>query len=104
MLALGTGCSDPNPAPRGTPFPGDPARGPRGDALLEDAIREVESLKEIFMGCARDRDRDRDPNQNNPPEGESCPSPGASNGDSGSFNGSLEFRADPEAGQRVSGG
>ncbi|XP_027766120.1 rho guanine nucleotide exchange factor 2-like, partial [Empidonax traillii] len=102
MLALGSGCADPPSAPRVTPFPGDPARGPRGDALLQDAIREVESLKEIFMGCARDRDRD--PNQNNPPEAESCPSPSASNGDSGSFNGSLEFRADPDAGQRDGNG
>ncbi|XP_050186330.1 rho guanine nucleotide exchange factor 2 isoform X2 [Myiozetetes cayanensis] len=100
MLALGSGCTDPPTAPRGTPFLGDPTWGPRGDALLQDAIREVESLKEIFMGCARDRD----PNQNNPPEVESCPSPGASNGDSGSFNGSLEFRADQDAGQRDGNG
>ncbi|NXR76451.1 ARHG2 factor, partial [Pycnonotus jocosus] len=40
MLALGSGCSEPPPAPRGTPFPGDPTRGPRGDVLLHDAIRE----------------------------------------------------------------
>ncbi|NXB83134.1 ARHG2 factor, partial [Vidua chalybeata] len=40
MLALGSGCSEPTPAPRGTPFPGDPARGPRGDVLLHDAIQE----------------------------------------------------------------
>ncbi|XP_074385230.1 LOW QUALITY PROTEIN: rho guanine nucleotide exchange factor 2 [Zonotrichia albicollis] len=100
MLALGSGCSEPPAAPRGTPFPGDPARGPRGDVLLHDAIREVECLKEIFTGCTRDRDQ----NQNNPPEAESCPSPSASNGDSGSINGSLEFRADPDAGQRDGNG
>ncbi|TRZ09893.1 hypothetical protein HGM15179_017192 [Zosterops borbonicus] len=100
MLALGSGCSEPPAAPRGTPFPGDPARGPRGDVLLHDAIREVECLKEIFTGCTRDRDH----NQNHPPEAESCPSPSASNGDSGSINGSLEFRADPEAGQRDGNG
>lgn len=40
MLALGSGCSEPPPAPRGTLFPGDPTRGPRGDILLHDAIRE----------------------------------------------------------------
>ncbi|NXW70977.1 ARHG2 factor, partial [Hirundo rustica] len=40
MLVLGSGCSEPPAAPRGTPFPGDPSRGPRGDALLHDAIRE----------------------------------------------------------------
>ncbi|XP_062367279.1 rho guanine nucleotide exchange factor 2 isoform X2 [Cinclus cinclus] len=100
MLALGSGCSEPPPAPRGTPFPGDPTRGPRGDVLLHDAIREVECLKEIFTGCTRDRDQ----NQNNPPEAESCPSPSASNGHSGSINGSLEFRADPDAGQRDGNG
>ncbi|XP_063277122.1 LOW QUALITY PROTEIN: rho guanine nucleotide exchange factor 2 [Prinia subflava] len=102
MLALGSGCSEPPAAPRGTPFPGDPARGPRGDVLLHDAIREVECLKEIFTGSTRDRDQNQ--NQNNPPEAESCPSPSASNGDSGSINGSLEFRADPEAGQRDGNG
>ncbi|XP_068031025.1 rho guanine nucleotide exchange factor 2 isoform X6 [Anomalospiza imberbis] len=100
MLALGSGCSESPSAPRGTPFPGDPARGPRGDVLLHDAIREVECLKEIFTGCTRDRDH----NQNNPPEAESCPSPSASNGDSGSINGSLEFRVDPDAGQRDGNG
>lgn len=40
MLALGSGCSEPPSAPRGTPFPGDLSRGPRGDVLLHDAIRE----------------------------------------------------------------
>ncbi|NWV30621.1 ARHG2 factor, partial [Grantiella picta] len=40
MLALGSGGSEPPPAPRGTSFPGDPTRGPRGDVLLHDAIRE----------------------------------------------------------------
>ncbi|XP_059726920.1 rho guanine nucleotide exchange factor 2 [Haemorhous mexicanus] len=104
MLALGSGCSEPPAAPRGTPFPGDPARGPRGDLLLHDAIREVECLKEIFTGCTRDRDQNQNQNQNNPPEVESCASPSASNGDSGSINGSLEFRADPDAGQRDGNG
>nr|XP_031362728.1 rho guanine nucleotide exchange factor 2 [Lonchura striata domestica] len=100
MLALGSGCSEPPQAPRGTPFPGEPGRAPRGDVLLHDAIREVECLKEIFTGCTRDRDQ----NHNNRPEAESCPSPSASNGDSGSINGSLEFRVDPEAGQRDGNG
>ncbi|XP_064257418.1 LOW QUALITY PROTEIN: rho guanine nucleotide exchange factor 2 [Passer domesticus] len=102
MLALGSGCSEPPAGPEGPPFPGDPARGPRGDLLLHDAIREVECLKEIFTGCSRDRDQNQ--NQNHPPEAESCPSPSASNGDSGSINGSVEFRADPDAGQRDGNG
>ncbi|RMB90709.1 hypothetical protein DUI87_32974 [Hirundo rustica rustica] len=82
------------------PLPWGPLPGPPRDALLHDAIREVECLKEIFTGCTRDRDQNQNQNQNNPPEAESCPSPSASNGDSGSVNGSLEFRADPDAGQR----
>ncbi|XP_074785272.1 rho guanine nucleotide exchange factor 2 isoform X3 [Athene noctua] len=100
MLALASGCEEPSPtlAPRSL-FRSDSAEGSRGEKLLHDAIREVECLKEIFTGAGRDRD------QNNLTEGESCPSPGASNGDAGSFNGSLEFcRAESDAGQRDGNG
>ncbi|XP_064354844.1 rho guanine nucleotide exchange factor 2 isoform X2 [Dromaius novaehollandiae] len=88
MLALASGCEEPSPtlAPR-TLFRSDSAEGPRGERLLHDAIREVESLKEMFTGAGRD--------QSPSAEAESCGSPGASNGDA--FNGSLEFcRADSE--------
>ncbi|CAM9999318.1 unnamed protein product [Bubo scandiacus] len=94
MLALASGCEEPSPtlAPRSL-FRSDSAEGSRGEKLLHDAIREVECLKEIFTGAGRD--------QNNLAEAESCPSPGTSNGDTGSFNGSLEFcRAESDAGQR----
>ncbi|XP_074709039.1 rho guanine nucleotide exchange factor 2 isoform X1 [Strix uralensis] len=100
MLALASGCEEPSPtlAPRSL-FRSDSAEGSRGEKLLHDAIREVECLKEIFTGASRDRD------QNNLVEAESCPSPGASNGDTGSFNGSLEFcRAESDAGQRDGNG
>ncbi|XP_063213402.1 rho guanine nucleotide exchange factor 2 isoform X2 [Chroicocephalus ridibundus] len=100
MLALASGCEEPSPtlAPR-TLFHSDSAEGSRGEKLMHDAIREVECLKEIFTCVGRDRD------QNNLAEAESCPSPGASNGDVGSFNGSLEFcRADSDAGQRDGNG
>ncbi|KAM9625745.1 rho guanine nucleotide exchange factor 2 isoform 2-T2 [Morphnus guianensis] len=100
MLALASGCEEPSPtlAPR-TLFHSDSVEGSRGEKLMHDAIREVECLKEIFTGAGRDRD------QNNLAEAESCPSPGASNGDAGSFNGSLEFcRADSDAGQRDGNG
>ncbi|XP_025929589.1 rho guanine nucleotide exchange factor 2 [Apteryx rowi] len=99
MLALASGCEDPSPtlAPR-TLFRSDSAEGPRGEKLMHDAIREVECLKEMFTGAGRDRD------QNHLAEAECC-SPGASNGDAGAFNGSLEFcRADSDAGQRDGNG
>ncbi|XP_075593594.1 rho guanine nucleotide exchange factor 2 isoform X4 [Balearica regulorum gibbericeps] len=100
MRALAGGCEEPSPtlAPR-TFFHSDSADGSRGEKLMHDAIREVECLKEMFTGAGRDRD------QNNLAEAESCPSPGASNGDAGNFNGSLEFgRADSDAGQRDGNG
>ncbi|KAM6039335.1 rho guanine nucleotide exchange factor 2 isoform 2-T2 [Chlamydotis macqueenii] len=96
MLALASGCEEPAPplAPRPL-FRSDSAEGSRGEKLLQDAIREVERLREIFTGAGRDRD------QNNHAEAESC----ASNGDAGSFNGSPEFcRADADAGQRDGNG
>ncbi|NXF28104.1 ARHG2 factor, partial [Rhodinocichla rosea] len=90
MLALGSGCSEPPAAPRGTPFPGDPARGPRGDVLLHDAIREVRGGHgEGLLGLG-----------GTPGTPLVLTQPSPADGDSGSINGSLEFRADPEAGQR----
>ncbi|XP_032060556.1 rho guanine nucleotide exchange factor 2 isoform X2 [Aythya fuligula] len=100
MLALTGGCEEPSPtlAPR-TLFRSDSGEGSRGERLLQDAIREVESLKEMLAGVGRERD------QNHLAEAESCPSPGASNGDAGSFNGAPEFcRADSDAGQRDGNG
>ncbi|XP_068270466.1 rho guanine nucleotide exchange factor 2 isoform X2 [Nyctibius grandis] len=100
MLALASGCEEPSPTPAPcTLFRSDSAEGARGEKLVHDAIREVESLRELLTGTGRDRD------QNNVAEAESCPSPGASNGDAGSFNGAVEFcRADSDAGQRDGNG
>ncbi|XP_040394796.1 rho guanine nucleotide exchange factor 2 isoform X1 [Cygnus olor] len=100
MLALTSGCEEPSPtlAPR-TLFRSDSSEGSRGERLMHDAIREVECLKEMLAGAGRERD------QNHLAEAESCPSPGASNGDAGSFNGAPEFcRADSDAGQRDGNG
>ncbi|NWV00453.1 ARHG2 factor, partial [Upupa epops] len=101
MMALASGSEEPSPplAPPRTLFHSDSIEGSRGEKLMHEAIREVESLKEIFMGVGRDRD------QNNGPDAESCPSPSASNGDAGSFNGSLELcRTESEVGQRDGNG
>ncbi|XP_068778370.1 rho guanine nucleotide exchange factor 2 isoform X3 [Struthio camelus] len=104
MLALASGCEDLSPTLAShTLFLSDSAEGPRGEKLLRDAIREVEEMisciQEMFAGAGRDRD------QNHLAEAESCSSPGASNGDAGSFNGPPEFcRADSEAGQRDGNG
>ncbi|NXO03267.1 ARHG2 factor, partial [Rhinopomastus cyanomelas] len=103
MMALASGNEEPSPplAPPRTLFHSDSIEGSRGERLMHEAIREVESLKEIFTGAGRDRDRE----QNNGPDAESCPSPGASNGDAGSFNGSLELcRTELDAGQRDGNG
>ncbi|XP_068518810.1 rho guanine nucleotide exchange factor 2 isoform X3 [Anas acuta] len=100
MLALTGGCEEPSPtlAPRAL-FRSDSGEGLRGERLLQDAIREVENLKEMLAGTGRERD------QNHLAEAESCPSPGASNGDAGNFNGAPEFcRADSDAGQRDGNG
>ncbi|XP_025902437.1 rho guanine nucleotide exchange factor 2 [Nothoprocta perdicaria] len=95
MRAL-AGAEEPSPtlAPR-TLFRSDSGEGPRGERLMHDAIREVESLKEMLAGAGRDRDNNH--------EAEGCCSPGASNGDA--FNGAPEFcRGDSDAGQRDGNG
>ncbi|KAH1180021.1 rho guanine nucleotide exchange factor 2 isoform X1 [Mauremys mutica] len=94
MLSLQSGCEDPPacPTPR-TLFRAESLDGPRGEKLLHEAIREVECLKDLFVGAARDRD------QNHPadPDSGSGTSSDTPNGETSSLNGSLEFcRADSE--------
>ncbi|XP_054035352.1 rho guanine nucleotide exchange factor 2, partial [Dryobates pubescens] len=100
LLTLASGCQEQAPAlaPRGL-FRSDSGEASRGERLMQDAIREVECLKEMFTSAGRERDH------SNLPEADSCPSPGASNGDSGSFNGSVELcRTDSDGGQRDGNG
>ncbi|KAM6309205.1 LOW QUALITY PROTEIN: rho guanine nucleotide exchange factor 2 [Podargus strigoides] len=103
LALVGGRCEDPPPplAPR-TLFRSDlSAEASQGEQLMHDAIREVECLTEMFTGGGRDRD------QSNVAvtESEGCLSPGTSNGDTGSFNGSVELcRADSDAGQRDGNG
>uniref|UniRef100_A0A8C3SVP2 Rho guanine nucleotide exchange factor 2 n=1 Tax=Chelydra serpentina TaxID=8475 RepID=A0A8C3SVP2_CHESE len=90
MLSLQSGCEDPPacPTPRAL-FRAESLDGPRGEKLLHEAIREVECLKDLFVGAVRDRD------QNHPadPDGGS----NTPNGETSILNGSLEFcRADSE--------
>ncbi|KAM8794308.1 rho guanine nucleotide exchange factor 2 [Eudromia elegans] len=96
LRALASGAEEPPPAlaPR-TLFRCDSAEAPRGERLMHDAIREVETLKELLAGAGRDRD--------SPGEAEGCGSPGTSNGDA--FNGAPEFcRGDSDTGQRDGNG
>ncbi|NXO89390.1 ARHG2 factor, partial [Certhia brachydactyla] len=95
MLALSRSCSESHPAPRGTPFPGDPTRGPQGDVLVHDALREAVRGDGGRGGAGLGRPL-------GPPLGLTQPFP--ADGDSGSINGSLEFRGDPDAGQRDGNG
>ncbi|XP_034612305.1 rho guanine nucleotide exchange factor 2 isoform X2 [Trachemys scripta elegans] len=94
MLSLQSGCEDPPacPTPR-TLFRAESLDGPRGEKLLHKAIREVECLKDLFVGAVRDRD------QNHPadPDGGSGTGSDTPNGETSSLNGSLEFcRADSD--------
>nr|XP_042699231.1 rho guanine nucleotide exchange factor 2 isoform X3 [Chrysemys picta bellii] len=94
MLSLQSGYEDPPacPTPR-TLFRAESLDGPRGEKLLHKAIREVECLKDLFVGAVRDRD------QNHPadPDGGSGTGSDTPNGETSSLNGSLEFcRADSD--------
>ncbi|KAM9368341.1 LOW QUALITY PROTEIN: rho guanine nucleotide exchange factor 2 [Phaethornis superciliosus] len=71
------------------------SEGVRGEKLLHEAIREVESLRDIFTSTGRE--------QNSPGDTETWPSP--SNGDGGSYNGTPELgRVDTDTGQRDGNG
>ncbi|XP_054847377.1 rho guanine nucleotide exchange factor 2 isoform X2 [Eublepharis macularius] len=75
---------------------------PHGEKLIQEAIKEVEFLKDLFMGPSWDRDQ----NHTHDPNG--CSSPNSNNtinGETGSINGSLEFnRVESESNQRDGNG
>nr|XP_048684286.1 rho guanine nucleotide exchange factor 2 isoform X2 [Caretta caretta] len=92
MLSLQSGCEDPPacPTPRSL-FRAESLDGPRGEKLLHEAIREVECLKDLFVGAVRDRD------QNHPADPDGGSGSDTPNSETSSLNGSLEFcRADSE--------
>uniref|UniRef100_A0A8C8RIY8 Rho guanine nucleotide exchange factor 2 n=1 Tax=Pelusios castaneus TaxID=367368 RepID=A0A8C8RIY8_9SAUR len=105
MLTLQSGCEDapvcPNPR---TLFRAESLDEPRGEKLLHKAIREVECLKDLFVGAVRDRDRD----QNHPADPDSMSNTGSdnsSNGETSSLNGALDFsRVDSDSSQRDGNG
>ncbi|XP_075763554.1 rho guanine nucleotide exchange factor 2 isoform X2 [Pelodiscus sinensis] len=100
MLSLQSGCEDPPacPAPR-TLFRAESLEGPRGEKLLNEAIREVECLKDLFMGAGRDRD------QNHPADPDGTGSNNTTNGETSSLNGASELcLADSDSGQRDGNG
>ncbi|XP_071884000.1 rho guanine nucleotide exchange factor 2 [Anas platyrhynchos] len=110
MLALTGGCEEPSPtlAPRAL-FRSDSGEGLRGERLLQDAIREVENLKEMLAGAGKDLGgclggADPAPGPPHPPH-PSSPLSVPADGDAGNFNGAPEFcRADSDAGQRDGNG
>nr|XP_014424472.1 rho guanine nucleotide exchange factor 2 [Pelodiscus sinensis] len=100
MLSLQSGCEDPPacPAPR-TLFRAESLEGPRGEKLLNEAIREVECLKDLFMGAGRDWD------QNHPADPDGTGSNNTTNGETSSLNGASELcLADSDSGQRDGNG
>uniref|UniRef100_A0A8D0C4E5 Rho guanine nucleotide exchange factor 2 n=1 Tax=Salvator merianae TaxID=96440 RepID=A0A8D0C4E5_SALMN len=75
---------------------------PHGEKLIQEAIKEVEALKDLFVGSSWDREQ----NHVSATNGCSSPNPSnATNGETGNMNGSLEFpRTEPDASQRDGNG
>ncbi|XP_067425514.1 rho guanine nucleotide exchange factor 2 isoform X2 [Emydura macquarii macquarii] len=103
MLSLQSGCEDAPacPTPR-TLFRAESLDGPRGEKLLHEAIREVECLKDLFVGAGRDRDQNHPAD---PDSGSGTSSNDATNGETSSLNGALDFcRVDSDSSQRDGNG
>ncbi|XP_061462822.1 rho guanine nucleotide exchange factor 2 isoform X2 [Rhineura floridana] len=73
---------------------------PHGEKLIQEAIKEVELLRDLFVGPSWDQNHSQAPN--------GCPSPNpnnATNGKTGNMNGSLEFtRVEADSNQRDGNG
>ncbi|XP_044305277.1 rho guanine nucleotide exchange factor 2 isoform X2 [Varanus komodoensis] len=96
VLALQSGGENgplPGVSPR-TLFRTESADIPRGEKLIQEAIKEVELLKDLFVGPGWDRE------QNHTQAPHSCPSH-ATDGETGNINGSLDFtRVEADSNQR----
>ncbi|KAJ7307438.1 hypothetical protein JRQ81_009457 [Phrynocephalus forsythii] len=104
IVALQSGSEDGSVAcvnPR-TLFRTESSDTPQGEKLIQDAIKEVELLKDIFVGPGWDRDL----NPSHASNGCSSPSVNnATNGETGSINGSLEFpKVEPDSSQQDGNG
>ncbi|XP_062820832.1 rho guanine nucleotide exchange factor 2 isoform X2 [Anolis carolinensis] len=102
LVALQSGTEDGPPTganPRSL-FRTESSDAPHAEKLIQEAVKEVELLKDLFLGPNWDRD------QNHAPNGCSSPNPNnAANGETGNVNGSLEFpRAESESNQRDGNG
>ncbi|XP_053134399.1 rho guanine nucleotide exchange factor 2 isoform X2 [Hemicordylus capensis] len=104
ILALQSSGEDgPLPAvnPR-TLFRTESSDTPRGEKLIQEAVKEVELLKDLFVGPGWDRDQNHTQGLNG------CCSPNPSNttnGETGSINGSLDFnRVDSNSSQQDGNG
>nr|XP_028564799.1 rho guanine nucleotide exchange factor 2 isoform X2 [Podarcis muralis] len=104
ILALQS-CSEDGPLscvnPR-TLFRTESSDTPQGEKLIQEAVKEVELLKDLFVGPGWDRDQ----NHSQAPNGCSSPNPNNStNGETGTINGSLEFiRLESDSNQRDGNG
>ncbi|XP_027630281.1 rho guanine nucleotide exchange factor 2 [Tupaia chinensis] len=88
--------------PRGL-FRSESLESPRGERLLQDAIREVEGLKDLLVGPGVELlSTAREPALPLDPDSSGNTSPGVTaNGEVRTFNGSIELcRADSDAGQK----
>ncbi|XP_014460138.3 rho guanine nucleotide exchange factor 2 isoform X2 [Alligator mississippiensis] len=102
MLNLQSGLEElaPAPGPR-TLFRSESAEVPRGEKLIQEAIREVECLKDLILGTGRERDH----SQLDPDGGTSPTATTAPNGEAGPYNGTLDFsRPDHETAPRDGNG
>lgn len=93
----GAGVSLPT-LPRGL-FRSESLESPRGERLLQDAIREVEGLKDLLVGPGVELLVPREPTE---PDGGGTSSPVlTANGEGRTFNGSIELcRADSDSSQK----
>lgn len=87
--------------PRGL-FRSESLESPRGERLLQDAIREVEGLKDLLVGPGVELLAPREPTLPTEPDGGGGSSPVlTANGEGRTFNGSIELcRADSDSSQK----
>ncbi|XP_036298153.1 rho guanine nucleotide exchange factor 2 isoform X4 [Pipistrellus kuhlii] len=102
QVAENGGCGVPLPTlPRGL-FRSESLESPRGERLLQDAIREVEGLKDLLVGPGVELLAPREPGLPSEADSGGNMSPGiTANGEARTFNGAIELcRADSDSSQK----